>query len=163
MQVAHPHSGSSSTWFLVELEFGNVGFWGEGKTGVPGEKPLGARERTNNKLNPHMVSTPGFEPGPHWWEASVHTTAPPLLPQKLLVNLQWKMVHEYCVNNYLAQALYCMIHYNCKLHYIISILYAMSPLTCYTSHAQTFPQQPLPHYKCIINGWHPLERVPWDK
>ena len=27
----------------------NVGFWGEGKTGVPGEKPLEARERTNNK------------------------------------------------------------------------------------------------------------------
>ena len=26
----------------IGLEFGNVGFWGEGKTGVPGEKPLGA-------------------------------------------------------------------------------------------------------------------------
>ena len=26
----------------VELEFGNVGFQEEGKTGVPGEKPLGA-------------------------------------------------------------------------------------------------------------------------
>jgi len=36
------------------LEFGSVGFWGEGKTGVPGEKPLGARQRTNNKLNPHI-------------------------------------------------------------------------------------------------------------
>jgi len=61
--------------FQIELEFG------EKKTGVPGEKPLGARERTNNKLNPHMASTPGFEPGPHWWEASALTTAPPLLPQ----------------------------------------------------------------------------------
>ena len=28
---------------------------GEGKTGVPGEKPLGAEKRTNNKLNPHMA------------------------------------------------------------------------------------------------------------
>ena len=46
----------------------------------PGEKPLGAKERTNNKLNPQMASTPGFEPGPHWWEASALTTAPPLLP-----------------------------------------------------------------------------------
>ena len=64
LEVAHPQSGSSSTWFLVELVFGNVGFWGEGKTGVPGEKPLGAKERTNNKLNPHMASTPGFQPGP---------------------------------------------------------------------------------------------------
>ena len=35
----------------IELEFGNIGFWGEGKTRVPGEKPLEARKRTNNKLN----------------------------------------------------------------------------------------------------------------
>jgi len=50
--VAHPQSGSSSTWFLFELEFGNVGFWGEGKLGVPGERTLGAKKRTstNNKL-----------------------------------------------------------------------------------------------------------------
>jgi len=36
----------------------------EGKTGVPGEKPLGARTRTNNKLNPHMTPGPRVEPGP---------------------------------------------------------------------------------------------------
>ena len=63
----------------LELEFGNVGFWGEGKTGVPGEKPLGAEKRTNNKLNPHMTPGPGIEPGTHWWEASALTTAPSLL------------------------------------------------------------------------------------
>ena len=34
------------------------------------EKPLGAKERSNNKLNAHMASTPGFEPGSHWWERS---------------------------------------------------------------------------------------------
>ena len=45
----------------IELEFGCVGFWGEGKTGAPGEKPLGARTRTNNKLNPHMTPGPGGE------------------------------------------------------------------------------------------------------
>ena len=45
----------------IELEFGSVGFWGEGKTGVPGEKPLGAKERTKTC----MASTPGVEPGPH--------------------------------------------------------------------------------------------------
>ena len=39
------------------------------------EKPLGAKERTNNKLNSHMASTPGFEPGSHWWERSDLTTA----------------------------------------------------------------------------------------
>ena len=36
-----------------------------GKTGEPGEKPLGARTRTNNKLNPHMTPSPGIEPEPH--------------------------------------------------------------------------------------------------
>ena len=39
-------------------------------------KPLGEKERTNNKLNPYMASTSGFEPGPHWWEAIALTTAP---------------------------------------------------------------------------------------
>ena len=67
--------------FQIELEFESVVFCGEEETGVPGEKPLGARERTNNKLNPHMASTPGFEPGPQWWEASSLTTATPLLPK----------------------------------------------------------------------------------
>ena len=66
--------------FQVELEFRNVSFCEGGKTGVvPGEKTLGARTRTNNKLNPHMVPSPGIEPGPHWWEASALTTAPSLL------------------------------------------------------------------------------------
>ena len=78
-EIAHPLSGSSSTLLVVKLEFGNVGFLVEGKTGVPQEKPHRARERTNNKLNPNMASKPGFEPRPHWWEASALTTAPPSL------------------------------------------------------------------------------------
>ena len=41
------------SWSNWNLE--NVGFWGEGKTWVSGQKPLGAKERTNYKLNPHMV------------------------------------------------------------------------------------------------------------
>ena len=36
--------------------------------------PLGARKRTNKKLNPHMTPGPGIEPGTHWWEASALTT-----------------------------------------------------------------------------------------
>ena len=51
-----------------------------GKPEYPGEKPLEPREITNNKLNPHMASTLRFEPGPHWWEASAITNAPPSLP-----------------------------------------------------------------------------------
>ena len=50
----------------IKLEVENVGFLGEGKTGVPKEKPLGARTRTNNKLNPHLMRSPGIEPRPHW-------------------------------------------------------------------------------------------------
>ena len=53
--------------------------------GVPGEKPLGGRTRTNNKLNPHMTPSTGIEPGPHWWEASALTTAPSLLPSSLVL------------------------------------------------------------------------------
>ena len=44
------------------------------------EKPVGPKERTSNKLNPCMASMLGFEPGPHWWEASVLTTVPPSHP-----------------------------------------------------------------------------------
>ena len=43
--------------FQIELEFGNVGFWGEGKTGEPGEKPLGARTRTNAQPLRHPCSS----------------------------------------------------------------------------------------------------------
>ena len=78
-------SGTSTLWYSsteiwIELEFGNVDFWGEGKTGVPGEKPLGAEKRTNNKLNPHIASSSRIDPEPYRWKASALTTAPSLLP-----------------------------------------------------------------------------------
>ena len=65
-----------------------IGIWKcwflrRGENRSPGEKPLGARTRTNKKLNPHMAPSPGIEPGPNWWEACVggkcSTTAPSLL------------------------------------------------------------------------------------
>ena len=67
---------SWSNWNLKMLVFEE-----RGKPEYP-EKSLSEqrREPTTNKLNPHVASTPGFEPGPHWWEASALTTAPPLLP-----------------------------------------------------------------------------------
>ena len=43
--------------------------------GVPRNKPLRVRERTNNKFNPLVVSRLGFQPGLHWWDASALTTA----------------------------------------------------------------------------------------
>ena len=49
------HSGSN--WNLQMLFF-----LGKGKTGVPGEKPLGAEKTTNNILDPHETPSPGIEP-----------------------------------------------------------------------------------------------------
>ena len=63
-----------SNWNLEMLVFEE-----RGKLEYQEEKPLGARGRTNNKLNPHMASTPGFEPKSNWWEASALTTAPLLI------------------------------------------------------------------------------------
>ena len=50
--MAPPKTGYYSTEIRIELEFGNVGFWGEGKTGVTGEKPLEQRgEPTTNSAH----------------------------------------------------------------------------------------------------------------
>ena len=57
-------------------------FWGKRKTGEPGVKPLGARERASDKLNPNMASVPGFNPGPHWGGGGrVLSPLPPCLLQ----------------------------------------------------------------------------------
>ena len=62
----------STEWLFSPLFPGrigicNIGFCGGRKTGLPGEKTLGIKMRTNNKLNPHMTPRLGIEPGPHWW------------------------------------------------------------------------------------------------
>ena len=54
-----------SNQILVFVERG-----GEGKTGVPGEKPLGAEQRTN-KLNPHMTTGPFTKKAPLFEVASL--------------------------------------------------------------------------------------------
>ena len=36
----------------IELEFGNVGFWGDGKTGVPGEKTSRSRVENQQQTQP---------------------------------------------------------------------------------------------------------------
>ena len=43
----------------------------------PGQKPLGAEKRTN-KLNPHMRTSLGIEPGPYGWgsECYYHCVIP---------------------------------------------------------------------------------------
>ena len=52
-------------------------FWERGTLEYPEKNVVRVKERTKNKLNPHVASTQGFEPGPtpgpHWWEASALT------------------------------------------------------------------------------------------
>ena len=79
LEVTYPLSVSSSTRLLVEVEFGNVGFWGEGKTD---EKILGALtegEQQQTQQKSINRSRTGFQLRPHCWEASALITSPPLL------------------------------------------------------------------------------------
>jgi len=70
----------SLSWFscgfsiLIEMKLGDVGFCGGRKPENLKKNPR-SKARTNNKLNPHMHRA-RIEPRPHWWEASVLTTAP---------------------------------------------------------------------------------------
>jgi len=51
-------------------------FGERGKPEYP-QKNLAQQGREPTTNSTHMPA-PGFAPGPHWWEASVLTTAPPL-------------------------------------------------------------------------------------
>ena len=39
---------------MIELELESTGFWGEGKTGVPGRKTSRSKGENQHKLNPHI-------------------------------------------------------------------------------------------------------------
>ena len=56
---------------IKDEEFGNFGFSGRKKTGVPAEKPT-EREPTTNST--HRFDFSELEPGPHWCVASALTT-----------------------------------------------------------------------------------------
>ena len=56
LEVAHPQSGSSPTWFLVELEFGNVVFGERGKLEYP-EKILSEKILSEKRGEPTTNST----------------------------------------------------------------------------------------------------------
>ena len=75
--MAPPKSGYSFTEIWIKLEFGNglLVFEKRGKLKYP-EKNLSeqTQKRTNNKLNPHMASSPGIDHEPHRREASALTT-----------------------------------------------------------------------------------------
>ena len=73
LEEPHPNNGLSTTpdpIFNLEMQDFEVK-----KADYPEKRGTKlSRERTNNKLNPHMASTPGLHPWPHWWEASSLTT-----------------------------------------------------------------------------------------
>ena len=69
------------------------------KIGKPGERP--SEQGWEPTKSTHNTSTPGFELRPHWWEASVLTTAPSCSPKvhsfKILMlqrdtTIQWNLV-----------------------------------------------------------------------
>ena len=93
--------GSTSTvWFFVFLIPGWLVFEERGKPEYLEKNLSGGNEGTNNKLNPHAASTPELEPGPHWWEASTLTTATPLLPTSVAINVcQYFSVFQYFHNS----------------------------------------------------------------
>ena len=39
-----------------------------------------------------MMSSPGVEPEPHWWEVSAFTTASTLLPEQISVDIDYSYV-----------------------------------------------------------------------
>ena len=102
--MACPRSGSSSTvsrfnWNLEMLVFM------EGGKPENSAKNLRSKERTNNKLNPHITPGPGIEPRPHRWETSALTTAPHMLPflRKRSHNSMLAACH--CLSDYLQSTL----------------------------------------------------------
>ena len=62
------------SWSNWNLEM--LGFEKRGKPEYPAKTSDGAKEKTKNKLYPHMTLTLGFEPRLHWWEVSSLTTVP---------------------------------------------------------------------------------------
>ena len=85
----HENRDFGAIFCSVELEFRSVCSVVEERNGVPGEKLLHGSKKdneTSNKLDPHMLSTLGFEPGPHVGGRRVlsplrhPTLAPPPVP-----------------------------------------------------------------------------------
>ena len=66
-----------SNWNLEVLIF-----LGEGETGVPGEKSLGAGTKTNNKLNPHLTAVRESNPGHIGGRRSLSPLRYPCPPQE---------------------------------------------------------------------------------
>ena len=96
----HPKVVFREVLHPIELEFGNVDFWGEGKTGEPGGKPP---EKSKDPTTNLAHSWP--ETGQRWWEASAITTTP-----SLLLNMVWFGFRYQSINRSVPTPFYVFCH-----------------------------------------------------
>ena len=105
MEVVHPQRGSSSTWFLVKLEFGNVAFWGDAKTEVTGQKPssetqgqsVGSRKKAGRKFSSKCRRAPGYRILPNYFQKFKRIPAPDWAQKMLciIVPNRWTVSPEF--------------------------------------------------------------------
>ena len=90
-------TNSGSNWNLEVLVFVKGG-----KT----RETLGASERSNNILKPHITPSARFELGPHWWQASALTTVPSLHSHTKIIctTLEWILLVCHQLHNNMYQA-----------------------------------------------------------
>ena len=67
------------TCIKIELEFRVLVFVEGGKPENPEKNPRSKDENQQQTQSTYDAGS-GIKPGPHWWEVSALTTAPPLLP-----------------------------------------------------------------------------------
>ena len=78
-------SGTSTEWLFVHWNLDQIRIWKcwflrRGENRSTRRKTSRSWEEIQNKLNPHMASSPGIDPESHRCQASALTTAPFLLP-----------------------------------------------------------------------------------
>ena len=80
-----PQEHHRSSFKMCSCILGQIGIWQclflrSGENQRTWRKTCRSKERTNNKLYPQVMPGGGIKPGPHWWEAGILTTVPPLCP-----------------------------------------------------------------------------------
>ena len=93
ISVAHPQSGYLFTASRNELEFGNVGFCGGRKTGVPGEKPSEQGRENQQQTQPTYGVNSGYQTQATLvgGECSHHCAIP--APSKIFKTVYYILIH----------------------------------------------------------------------
>ena len=131
--------------FQIEFESRNVGFWAEGKTGVPGEKPLGAEKKVKKQSpvqNPTRATPVGGKHS-HYCDipASHHHDDVIVIIQTIVVLDHLKMsllhIHSYlwnCTSHfYFSTSLETSV-YAKKRQVTSAILHGMSRESCHRKY-----------------------------